>query len=267
MILKIKNILTDKDIEVVNSIAVSISMTISSQASRSVNADIAINNLMKVQRLGSEIGINNLPTSAQQLKHKVIKVCTSCKKIELTSKYNFKHSFEKHDDILCRKCAQNTLSEKNRRSLSQKRLMSNTEYRKSVTLKIIEYAKSELNSKNIKKAHLNGKYDNKDWSFLNSMDYRILRHCIAKNIPVSEFKGFVPKKYPREYSKIRKSILQRDNNECQLCGLKQAFSKKPLHVHHKDGNKMNNSQNNLITLCESCHIECHRDENVNKLVI
>jgi hypothetical protein len=47
----------------------------------------------------------------------------------------------------------------------------------------------------------------------------------------------------------RKTVSQR----CEVCG---ATGRK-LHVHHKDGNGLNNSDDNLITLCVPCHQRWH----------
>ncbi|MEE9379672.1 MAG: hypothetical protein V3V33_16730 [Candidatus Lokiarchaeia archaeon] len=51
--------------------------------------------------------------------------------------------------------------------------------------------------------------------------------------------------------KLKKEIKERDNNKCRVCTQK----KKPLHVHHFDGNRFNNDPENLITLCVGCHKE------------
>lgn len=53
--------------------------------------------------------------------------------------------------------------------------------------------------------------------------------------------------YSYEFLKIRKEINKRDKHRCQIC------NKNGKDVHHIDYNKKNNSQNNLITLCHSCH--------------
>jgi len=37
-------------------------------------------------------------------------------------------------------------------------------------------------------------------------------------------------------------------NRCEICG-----SDKNLEIHHKDGNRRNNSLNNLMVVCRSCH--------------
>ena len=55
-------------------------------------------------------------------------------------------------------------------------------------------------------------------------------------------------KYSREFRLIRKSILDRDNYTCQLCG-----DTADLHTHHIDYNKDNNYHLNLITLCRTCY--------------
>lgn len=50
---------------------------------------------------------------------------------------------------------------------------------------------------------------------------------------------------------LRRSIRERDNYSCQLCGKQQGD--KSHHVHHIDYNKKNCNPDNLITLCNKCH--------------
>lgn len=50
--------------------------------------------------------------------------------------------------------------------------------------------------------------------------------------------------------KLKTKIKKRDNYTCQLCGTTE---KKKLSVHHIDYNKKNSSEDNLITLCNSCN--------------
>ena len=60
--------------------------------------------------------------------------------------------------------------------------------------------------------------------------------------------------YPREWNeKLKKSIKERDNYECQLCSSKGCS----LHVHHIDYDKTNLEKENLITLCQKCHNATH----------
>ena len=65
------------------------------------------------------------------------------------------------------------------------------------------------------------------------------------------------KHYPLEFKRKRKKILKRDNYTCQLCGFRKQKREKNdrqiIGVHHIDYNKKNNSETNLITLCNVCN--------------
>ena len=63
--------------------------------------------------------------------------------------------------------------------------------------------------------------------------------------------GLSFEEYPQEFKQIRKFILERDNYACQdpNCEHKTGI----LDCHHIDYNKKNNSLENLVTLCRSCH--------------
>jgi hypothetical protein len=57
---------------------------------------------------------------------------------------------------------------------------------------------------------------------------------------------------------IRRKILGRINGHCEICGKTHP----KLNVHHKDGNgnlsaNPNNTPDNLIAVCPSCHMELH----------
>ena len=54
------------------------------------------------------------------------------------------------------------------------------------------------------------------------------------------------------YSKIRKQVLKRDKETCQICKKKK---KTKLHIHHiiKKTEGRNDCLDNLITCCPSCH--------------
>lgn len=88
---------------------------------------------------------------------------------------------------------------------------------------------------------------------------------------------------------IRPSILKRDNYHCKKCKVKHRaigyfdykkvfvecddfmikhaiklnmkLTKIILQVHHKNQNKKDNDNNNLITLCPRCHFEADREYN------
>jgi endogenous inhibitor of DNA gyrase (YacG/DUF329 family) len=60
---------------------------------------------------------------------------------------------------------------------------------------------------------------------------------------------------PTEWKKLAQEVRKRDNFTCQLCGKKNATS-----VHHIIPRriKIDNSPDNLITLCRSCHSKIER---------
>ena len=67
------------------------------------------------------------------------------------------------------------------------------------------------------------------------------------------------KKYPPEFTdQLKEKIKKRDYYTCQLCQMTQpehfSIYGRDLHVHHIDYNKVNCSENNLITLCQGCNI-------------
>lgn len=68
------------------------------------------------------------------------------------------------------------------------------------------------------------------------------------------WKGGITKKekYAVDWTNtLRRSIRERDNYTCQVCGKEQGD--RAHAVHHIDYKKTNNNPDNLITLCVSCH--------------
>ncbi len=59
---------------------------------------------------------------------------------------------------------------------------------------------------------------------------------------------------PELYDRLRQQVLRRDSWRCQSCG-----SRSNLEVHHKEfrGQGGQDSEENLITLCASCHSLVH----------
>lgn len=71
--------------------------------------------------------------------------------------------------------------------------------------------------------------------------------------------AFSPKQVPvrlatREYEALRQRVLQRDSWRCQFCG-----SRTNLQIHHQQfrSHSGEDQEENLITLCASCHSQVH----------
>lgn len=60
------------------------------------------------------------------------------------------------------------------------------------------------------------------------------------------------------YEKLRQKVLRRDGWRCQGCGARQQ-----LQIHHKEfrSHSGDDSEENLITLCDHCHKLVHGSEN------
>lgn len=61
--------------------------------------------------------------------------------------------------------------------------------------------------------------------------------------------------YTREWESISRAYREKKKYTCERCGLEitDTYDRQYVHVHHKDGNKLNNNENNLQCLCLYCH--------------
>src|SRR3989304_1626466 len=86
------------------------------------------------------------------------------------------------------------------------------------------------------------------------------KKCLSKSQQV--FNATAPEFYNMaEWKEIRLKVLERDGNRCKTCG----FNGRGLHVHHVEykRNGGNEDMNNLITMCNQCHMRIH-GQNKNK---
>lgn len=67
-----------------------------------------------------------------------------------------------------------------------------------------------------------------------------------------------------EWRKLRKEVLERDNNQCCQCGATSEESGYPLEIHHiippKGNKELFFDANNCVTLCKWCHAKVTQQE-------
>ena len=100
-----------------------------------------------------------------------------------------------------------------------------------------------------------------------SLAERIKQSCDHLGIDIKDWKGFYTNKdYGKGFDEpLREQVRQRDNY-CQMCfnyqdELRDKNKHCKLSVHHIDYNKKNNSPDNLISLCRSCHSKTNGKNN------
>lgn len=73
--------------------------------------------------------------------------------------------------------------------------------------------------------------------------------------------GNTKKSHPPEFNNyLKRKVKIRDNYECQICG-KDVKGLQEGNVHHIDADKHNNTMENLVLLCASCHTTVHNRRN------
>lgn len=94
---------------------------------------------------------------------------------------------------------------------------------------------------------------------------RAAEHFLWKGgISLAASRGFTD----NEYKRFKNSIKQEMDYKCESCGGDFKKRKHYLDIHHKDGNKLNNSRSNIAVLCRKCHMRAERLlETSNKKVV
>lgn len=97
----------------------------------------------------------------------------------------------------------------------------------------------------------------------NSSDFVQLLSSANDNEEVTEDVELDLFGYTRDWDSISKAYREKNNYTCERCGLKidDTYDRQYIHVHHRDGNKLNNNVNNLKCLCVYCHAHVDRVHN------
>ena len=83
------------------------------------------------------------------------------------------------------------------------------------------------------------------------------KKMIGSNNP--NWQGGIDKSiYPAQWNnRLKRTVLERDKFTCQIC---KQYPCNNLVVHHKDKNKKNCEESNLVSLCRKCHGLIHHDK-------
>lgn len=80
------------------------------------------------------------------------------------------------------------------------------------------------------------------------------------------WRGGVEGKYPKEFNnKLKLVIKERDNYKCKICDI-SLYKTKKAHIHHINGDRYNNSLDNLILLCLECHSAIHNTSSREEVI-
>jgi len=82
----------------------------------------------------------------------------------------------------------------------------------------------------------------------------IVRQKIRETLLLKQEEGFVSRRDYKNFTRYIKNLIRkRDNQVCMLCGIHREKLKHPLDCHHINYDKYLSIEQNLITLCKTCH--------------
>lgn len=97
----------------------------------------------------------------------------------------------------------------------------------------------------------------KFWNNMNEKERKSFTTHIQRNLPGKEY--YINKLFERDFNSLcwdskRKVIIIEQNECCDECGI-DSWRKNPLtlEIDHVNGNKKDNSRENLRGLCPNCH--------------
>ena len=194
-------------------------------------------------------------------------VCPICKNEFWVKKYQLprrKTCSRKCASILCKKTGR--LKRKDNPAYGQ-------DYNRVPRIEVeCEYCKKKFQIRKTVLKHNQGKFcsykcsakyraERRDITGKNNPNYGNGQKIEGKNNPMWQGgKSFEP--YPIEFNnRLKKQIRERDNHTCQECNYTEKQLGYKLHIHHIDYDKNNCNENNLISLCRSCHTKTNYKRN------
>lgn len=184
------------------------------------------------------------------------------KKIKMIyKKGNSKMGFQKgHKDFVSkesrRKIAEkNKISNRGKKFTKEHRENMGKAFKGKTYEEISGKEKADERRKNL--SLVNSGENNAFYGKTHSIQSRIKQSSRKQGIPLEKWEKFVGREsYGIEFNKkLKEKIRERDNQICQECGKLQKELKRLLDIHHIDYNKKNNNSNNLISLCNNCHMK------------
>ena len=102
-----------------------------------------------------------------------------------------------------------------------------------------------------KRARNRGDYDHLNMKVINNDKEKIDKSTQTWVINYEKKRG---EGYLHSWDTIRKYHFIKQNHTCQVCGLSEWMGKQiPLELHHIDGRRNNNHDDNLQVICPNCH--------------
>ena len=138
-------------------------------------------------------------------------------------------------------------------------LISKEDYGDRISNRMMGHKHSEETKQKLSEAHKGKTLSKEHKENIGNASRKMWDDGVFDDVHVGEhnhnWRGGVEIVYPSKFLRKRRKIRGRDLYRCRICKNKQ--TQRNLPIHHIDGNPLNNINDNLITLCENCHILIH----------